>query len=68
LLRKTVSQHRVGPEFAEHISGYTSGIIAKNSTIKIQLAEDYSGSIDYNNPIEKKLFYISPDVAGMLFG
>jgi alpha-2-macroglobulin len=64
---KTVSQHRVGPEFAEHISGYTSGIIAKNSTIKIQLAEDYSGSIDYNNPIEKKLFYISPDVAGDAF-
>lgn len=61
---KTISQHRVGPEYAEHISAYTSGVIAKNSTIKIQLTEDYTGEIDYNNPIPSQLFYISPEVKG----
>ena len=55
---------RVNSEFASYIGAYTSGIISKESTIQIQLTEDYDGEINYEAPIEEGLFDFSPSISG----
>ncbi len=55
---------RVNPEFASYIGAYTSGIISKESTIKIQLAEDYEGEVNMDEPIYEDLFHFEPEVEG----
>jgi hypothetical protein len=61
---KVQKKLRVNPEFSEYVSGYTSGVIAKESNIQIQLTSDYKGMINYDEPIEQKLFTFSPEVEG----
>ena len=55
---------RVNSEFASYIGAYTSGMISKESTIQIQLTEDYDGEINYDAPIEADLFDFSPSIPG----
>ena len=55
---------RVNTEFASYIGAYTSGMISKESTIQIQLTEDYDGEINYDAPIEADLFDFSPSISG----
>ena len=55
---------RVNSEFASYVGGYTSGIISRDADIQIQLAEDYLGEIDYNQPIKEELFTFKPAVEG----
>jgi len=61
---KVQKKLRVNPEFSQYISGYTSGVIAKESNIQIQLTSDYKGTINYDEPIEQDLFSFSPEVPG----
>ncbi len=55
---------RVNSEFASYIGAYTSGVISKESTIQIQLTEDYDGEINYEAPIEPALFDFVPSIPG----
>ena len=56
---------RVNSEFASYIGAYTSGVISKESTIQIQLTEDYGGEINYEAPIEADLFDFTPSIPGV---
>lgn len=64
---KVTEQLRVDPNFSKYVSGYTSGVITKQSTIQIQLSQDYDGAINYDLPIEKKLFTFVPEISGKAY-
>lgn len=55
---------RVNSEFASYIGAYTSGMISKESTIQIQLTEDYDGEVNYGEPIQADLFEFTPAIEG----
>ena len=54
----------INPEFAQYISSFTSGIVSRESTIKIMLTEDVTESIsDSDEPIVDLLRFV-PEVEG----
>src|SRR5437868_3839698 len=53
----------VDPAFSEYIDAYTSGIISKTSSIKIQLASDAS-TTHPTGETKEALFELSPSVKG----
>jgi len=52
------------PEFTKYISAYTSGVVSKNSTIKIQLVQDYAVQVKAANPKLDGIFEFSPSMKG----
>ena len=54
----------VDPAFSKYIDAYTSGIISKTSSIKIQLASDASTTHPVGEAVGETLFEFSPDVKG----
>lgn len=64
---KVTEKLRVTPDFAKYVSGYTSGVITKQSTIQVQLTEDYTGPINYDKPIDKELFAFVPEISGKAY-
>lgn len=64
---KVTEQLRVTPNYSKYVSGYTSGVITKQSSIQIQLVNDYKGSINYDKPIEQELFTFVPSVSGKAY-
>ena len=57
----------VDAEFAKYIGAYTSGVISKKNTIRIQLAGDASTTHSINETIKEDLFSLSPNVEGKAF-
>ncbi|MFY8128328.1 MAG: alpha-2-macroglobulin family protein [Chitinophagaceae bacterium] len=57
----------INPEFSKYIDAYTSGIISKKSSIKIQLATDASVAHTLNETVNEDLFNFSPKVKGKAF-
>ncbi|MFY7965098.1 MAG: alpha-2-macroglobulin family protein [Chitinophagaceae bacterium] len=57
----------VDPEFAKYIEAYTSGVVSKKSSIRIQLATDASATHTVNENIKEALFNFSPAVEGKAF-
>ena len=53
----------INPAFIGYISGFTSGIISNQSTIKISLAEP-SAHAQYDKAIDDDLFDFSPNING----
>ncbi len=51
------------PEFDNYISGYTSGVISKTSSIRIRLVNEVD-SMQINKGIVEDLFYFEPDISG----
>ncbi|MCB9197402.1 MAG: hypothetical protein H6600_03015 [Flavobacteriales bacterium] len=64
---KVTEQLRVNPNFSKYVSGYTSGVITKGSNIQIQLAQDYEGAINYDQPISEELFTFVPEISGKAY-
>lgn len=52
------------PEFSTYISAYTSGIISKESTIRILLTAETEVPVEIGKPVDKKLFSFSPSIKG----
>ncbi|MDB4088344.1 MG2 domain-containing protein, partial [Flavobacteriales bacterium] len=50
--------------FSSFISAYTSGIIKKNSTIRIKLTESVGEEFDLNKELDKSIFTFSPSING----
>ncbi|MEN8927790.1 MAG: MG2 domain-containing protein [Flavobacteriales bacterium] len=50
--------------FSSFISAYTSGIIAKNSTVRVKLSESMGADYDLTKELDKSVFSFSPSVAG----
>ncbi len=55
------------PGFSKYIEAYTSGVISKKNTIRIQLASEVSTSHALNETIQQNLFSFSPSVAGKAY-
>jgi uncharacterized protein YfaS (alpha-2-macroglobulin family) len=64
---KVTEKLRVTPNYSKYVSGYTSGVITKQSSIQIQLTDDYDGAINYEKPIDKDLFTFVPEVSGKAY-
>lgn len=54
------------PEFTKHISGYTSGVISTEASIKVLLTEPFKGDFTANDQIENTLFSFSPNIEGKM--
>lgn len=54
----------VNPEFKKYISSFTSGVISSVSTIKIEVVKPYAKKVKPNQPIDKEIFSISPEIEG----
>lgn len=54
----------VNPEFAKHISAFTSGIVSSETSIKIHLVDPFDGDIEPMKRVEKSLFSFSPKIEG----
>lgn len=57
----------VNPEFAKYINSYTSGVVSKKTSIKIELATDASVTHTLNEALTENLFSFSPSVKGKAF-
>ncbi|HVX52607.1 MAG TPA: hypothetical protein VHB48_20775, partial [Chitinophagaceae bacterium] len=57
----------VDPSFSKYIEAYTSGVISKKNTIRIQLAVDATVTHTLNETIQGKLFDFSPSVEGKAY-
>lgn len=57
----------VDPAFSKYIEAYTSGVISKKNTIRIQLAVDASVTHTLNETIKDQLFDFSPAVDGKAY-
>lgn len=51
-------------DFAPYISGYTSGVVSKSATVKIQLSHSFAKELPDIEEREKKLLDIDPDIPG----
>ncbi|PUZ28965.1 hypothetical protein DCC81_05695 [Chitinophaga parva] len=60
--RKTIN-----PEFAKYIEAYTTGVISKQSTIRVQLANAVNVTHADNEPVDKSLFDFSPGIKGKAY-
>lgn len=54
----------VDPAFSKYIEAYTTGIVSKTSSIRIQLATDASTTHTVGQPVKETLFDLSPSVKG----
>ena len=50
----------VDPAFSQYIDAYTSGVISKKNTIRIQLASVISTTHTVDEEVKDKLFSFSP--------
>ncbi len=60
----TPEENKINPGFTQYISGFTSGIISKNSRIHIKLAEKSKQFTSPNEAIDLDLFDFSPSLDG----
>jgi uncharacterized protein YfaS (alpha-2-macroglobulin family) len=58
---------KVNPAFKDYVSAFTSGVISTESTVKVELANDYADSSMFEKPIETSLFSFSPDISGKAY-
>lgn len=57
----------VDPSFSQYIDAYTSGVVSKKNTVRIQLAADVATTHMLNEEIKEKLFAFSPEVDGKAY-
>ncbi len=58
---------RIDPGFSNYISAFTSGVISSESSIKIQLNQNYPAAKPDGNPISEVLFSFNPDIEGKAY-
>ena len=54
----------VDPAFSKYIEAYSTGVISKTSSVRIQLAADASTTHTVGQPVKETLFEFSPSVKG----
>lgn len=57
----------INPEFGKYISGFTSGLISKNSTIKIQFISSVAKKIKKSDNLSTDLIDFDPGIDGKLY-
>ena len=57
----------IDPEFSRYIEAYTSGVISKKNTIRIQFTSDVTTTHTLNETLSEELFDFSPSVNGKAY-
>ena len=57
----------IDPEFSKYIESYTTGVISKESTIRIRLAGGVETSHVQNEPLSDNIFDFSPSIKGKAY-
>src|ERR671927_436779 len=57
----------IDPAFSKYIDAYTSGVVSKKNTIRIQLASDASTTHTLNETLKENLFEFTPAVEGKAY-
>lgn len=57
----------MNPAFAKYIEAFTSGVISKQSAIRIQLAGEVNVTHAQNEPLEEDVFSFSPSIKGKAY-
>ncbi|MFL9484721.1 alpha-2-macroglobulin family protein [Chitinophagaceae bacterium LWZ2-11] len=57
----------IDPEFAKYINTFTSGVVSKKATIRIQLTGDATTTHTLNEAVKENLFSFSPSVSGKAY-
>jgi len=57
----------IDPEFSKYIEAYTSGVISKKNTLRIQLATDAGTTHSINETLKETLFEFSPSIDGKAY-
>lgn len=58
---------KIDPAFSKYIEAYTSGVVSKKTTIRLQLSVDAVTTHAINEPVKAELFSISPSVKGTAY-
>jgi len=61
--KKTTKPAKIDPAFSAHIVGYTSGIVVKNTSIRVILRDAVSEDVE-DTKVKKELFSFSPSIKG----
>ncbi len=54
----------VDPAFSKYVEAYTTGIVSKTSSVRVQLSTDAATTHTVGQPVSDKLFELSPAVKG----
>jgi len=57
----------IDPAFSKYIEAYTSGVISKKNTIRVQLASDAPATHSLHETLKEELFSFSPSVEGKAY-
>ena len=57
----------IDPGFTSYIAAFTSGHLSRQDGIKIRLTEAFPDPVDMSEPIDGKLFVISPSIKGSAY-
>lgn len=66
-VEEVVEQVRVNPEFATYIRAYSSGLLSVKSNIRIEFLQDFVDEVNTEEPIDDRLFTITPMTSGEAF-
>ncbi len=53
--------------FAPYIAAFTSGLVSKETSVKIRLAQDFPGAVTNGSEVKEKIFRFKPDISGKLY-
>jgi len=54
----------INPEFAQYISAYTSGIVSRESSVKIMLTDEVAEQLEENDESLNEIFRMIPEASG----
>lgn len=57
----------INPAFSKYIEAFTSGVISKKNTIRLQLSADVNAVHTVNQPLDEDLFSFSPRISGKAY-
>ena len=60
-------KQEIDPAFSKYIESYTTGVISKESTIRIKLAGDVQTSHEQNGALSDQIFDFSPSIKGKAY-
>lgn len=61
---KDTAPPKIDSAFSEYISAFTAGVVSRDASVRILLAEDYEGEKTIGEPIKETLFSFDPPIKG----
>ena len=65
--QKKPQQLTIDPGFTSYIAAFTAGHLSRQDGIRIRLTEAFPDLVDMSEPIDGKLFEISPSLKGSAY-